>query len=81
MTATLEQAIRSQIVKRTGGRIQMLEVEVIGNRVVLRGCAPSHYLKQLALQGVLEVLDSSAAMRNELSVEVVGSPSKFELDE
>ena len=59
----------------------MLEVEVIGNRVVLRGCAPSYYLKQLALQGVLEVLDSSAAMRHELSVEVVVSPSEFELDE
>ena len=71
-----EQAIRHQILERTAGRIRTLEVEVIDNRIVIRGRAPSYYLKQLALQGVLDVLGSAGAMRIELNVEVVGSPSK-----
>jgi hypothetical protein len=29
--------IKNKIVQRTGGRIQKLEAEVIGNRVVIRG--------------------------------------------
>jgi hypothetical protein len=74
-SAALEQAIKCQIMKRTGGRIQMLEVEVIGDRVVLRGCSPSYYLKQLVLQGVLDVLGSAGAMRLEVNVAVAGGPS------
>jgi hypothetical protein len=74
----LEQAIKRRIEHRTGGRIQMLEVEVVGDRVIVRGRASCYYLKQLALRGVLDVIDVAGAMRIELNVNVVGSPSKSE---
>ena len=70
--SALEQAIKRQIVQRTGARIQGLEVEVTDGRVVVYGCVLCFYLKQLALQGVLDVLGSNAAMGIELNVEVVG---------
>jgi hypothetical protein len=35
----LELAIMRQIVHRTGGRIHMLEVEMLDDTVVIRGCA------------------------------------------
>jgi hypothetical protein len=71
--AALEQAIKRQIVQRTGARIQGLEVAVTDDRVIVYGCVVCYYLKQLTLQGVLDVLGSNAAMGIELNVEVVGS--------
>jgi hypothetical protein len=70
--SALEQAIKCQILQRTGARIQGLEVEVTDARVVVHGCVLCFYLKQLALQGVFDVLGSTAAMGIELNVEVVG---------
>jgi hypothetical protein len=70
----LERAIERQLVQRTWGRIRALEVEVIDNRVVVHGRAPSYYVKQLALQGVLDVIESAGAMRIELNIQV-GGPS------
>jgi hypothetical protein len=72
-----EQTIKHRISQRTGGRIQELEVAMSGNRVVVRGVAPCFYLKQLALQGVLDVLGSPGIARIELDIEV-RSPSKSE---
>ena len=72
-SADREQRIKRQIVQRTWGRIQMLEVEVTDDRVVVRGCVPCYYLKQLAIQGALDVLGSAPAMRIQPNVEVVGS--------
>jgi hypothetical protein len=69
-----EQTIIDRIVQRTAGRIRFLQVEAIDNRVVIRGCAPSYYLKQLALRGARDVLGSAAAIRIELNVEVSGAP-------
>ncbi len=60
-SAELEQAIKHRIVQRTGGQIRMLKVEVIGNRVVISGCASCYHLKQLALQGVLDVMGAAGA--------------------
>ena len=74
----LEQPIKYRIVQRTARRIQRLEVEVIDKRIVIRGRAPSYYLKQLALQGVLDVLDSEGATSIEINVEVLASPSEPE---
>jgi hypothetical protein len=39
------------------------------------GRAPSYYVEQLALQGVLDVIESAGAMRTELNIQV-GSPPK-----
>jgi hypothetical protein len=60
-TPALEQAIKRQIVQRTGARIQGLEIEVTDGRVVVYGCVLCFHRKQLALQGVLDVLGSNAA--------------------
>ena len=66
----LEKAILHQIVQRTDARIQMLEVEMVDNVVIIRGYAPCYYVKQLALQGVFDVLGSSRTSRVELNVYV-----------
>jgi hypothetical protein len=70
----LERAIERQIVQRTWGRIQALQVEVTDNRVIIRGRAPSYYVGQLALQGVLDLIDPAGAFRVELNVQVVSPP-------
>jgi hypothetical protein len=49
---------------------------VIGDKVVVRGSAPSYYLKQLALRGVLDVLGSTGAACIELNVEVDNGPAR-----
>jgi hypothetical protein len=72
-SAECEETIKRRIVEQTGGRIRLLRVEIIGNRVVIGGSAPSYYIKQLALRGVRDVL-GSAANRIELNVEVSGNP-------
>ena len=66
----LEKAIMHRIVQRTGARIKMLEVEMVDNVVIIRGYAPCYYVKQLALQGVFDVLGSSRTSRVELNVYV-----------
>jgi hypothetical protein len=66
----LANTILHQIVQRTGARIQMLEVEIVDDVVTIRGHAPSYYVNQLALQGVLDVLGSCCTSRVELNVYV-----------
>jgi hypothetical protein len=67
----LERVIEDGIAQRTKVRIQTLQVEVIGDRVVIRGCVPSYYMKQLVLQGVLDVVDSARATQLELNIQVM----------
>jgi hypothetical protein len=69
----LESAILRQIVQRTGGRIQMLEVEMLNDLVVVRGCVPSYHVKQPVLQGVPDVIGSARATGVELNLQVLGS--------
>jgi len=54
--AHLELELVRQVQTRTGRRIRDLAVELSPERVILRGCAATYYLKQLAQQGVREVL-------------------------
>jgi hypothetical protein len=70
----LERAIERQIVQRTCGRIRSLKVEVTNNRVIVHGRAPSYYVEQLALHGVLDLVESAGAFGIELNVQVVSSP-------
>jgi len=49
--------LERQIVQRTLGRVRDLHVETQDNRVVVRGFTPSYFVKQLAIQASLEVLD------------------------
>jgi hypothetical protein len=73
-SAGLERAIKDRILQRTRGRVQGLKVEALGRGVVIRGRAPCYYVKQLALQGALDVLGKAGAMRIELNVEVADRP-------
>jgi hypothetical protein len=70
----LERAIERQVMQRTWGRIQALEVKVSHNLVIVRGRAPSYYVEQLALQAVLDVIESGGAIRIELNIQVGGPP-------
>ena len=67
-SAELEQAIERQIVQRTWGRIHRLQVDVIDGRVVVHGYTQSYYSKQLALEGVRDVIGDSTPV--ELDVQV-----------
>jgi hypothetical protein len=71
-SAELAQAIERQIVQRTWGRIHRLQVEVIDDRVVVHGCTQTYYSKQLALEGVLDVIDDLT--RVELDIHVATVP-------
>ena len=66
----LERAITRAVAQRTGGRIRGLAVTVSKGRVQLNGRVAWFHLKQLALQGILDVIGSVAAMRIDLDIEV-----------
>lgn len=69
-TAELARTIESQIDLRTWRRIHRLRVDVAEDRVVVHGRAASHYIKQLALVAVLEVLGSPSLAETELDIQV-----------
>jgi hypothetical protein len=66
----LEGIIERQIAQRTWGRVRQLRVDVTPDRIVVHGYTSSYYVKQMALEGVLDVLRSGNAMPVELDVEV-----------
>ena len=66
----LELALVRQVQTRTGRRIRDLAVELLPEGVILRGYAATYYLKQLAQQGVREVLPH---VRLENAITVYGS--------
>jgi hypothetical protein len=76
----LESAIERGIAQRTGGRIRLPRVEVFADRIVIRGCAPCHHVRQLALQRVLDVRGTASEMRIDLNVAVVRPPSTSATD-
>jgi hypothetical protein len=49
-------------------------VRVSHDLVIVRGRAPSYYVEQLALQGVLDLVEASGAMRIQLNIQVGGPP-------
>jgi hypothetical protein len=70
----LEQAVKHRIVDRTGGRIRALAIDLTDRELVVRGTAPCYYVKQLALQGVLEVLQSDQETKVRFNFQVVVCP-------
>src|SRR5262245_60718882 len=82
----LEDAIRHRIHERTAGQIQSLDVEVTGNRIIIRGTASCFYHKQLAVRGALDAISSPNEFQIELNVDVdtgsrgipVGAASRFD---
>ena len=71
----LGRAIERQVMQRTWGRIQALDVKVSHDLVIVRGRAPSYYVKQLALQGVLDVTEPAGETRIELNIQVASPRS------
>ena len=71
--AELEQAIERQILQRTWGRIHRLQVEVIGERVIIHGCTQSYHSKQLALEAVLDVIGAAGPAQVDLEIHVAGN--------
>ena len=65
-----ELAIREKILQRTCGRIQALEVEVSESVVTIHGNVVCFHLKQLALQGALDVIGAATNYGIELNIRV-----------
>lgn len=53
---TLMEQVETRVRQSTHGRIRNLLVEEVQGRLVIRGQAPCHHTKQLALHGALELL-------------------------
>jgi hypothetical protein len=66
-TARLRQELARKVRERTGQRVRDLTIEVGSNGIVLHGHSPSYYVKQLAQQGVWELLPG-VGLRNAIVV-------------
>jgi hypothetical protein len=55
-TSQLRLDLESRVLSRTGRRVRDLAVELAAESVVLRGTATTYHVKQLAQQGVRDVL-------------------------
>jgi hypothetical protein len=47
------------IEQRTGGRVRGLRVESVGERIVVHGVAGSYHVRQLAINAILEALETT----------------------
>jgi len=56
----LVEALERQIRRRTQGRLDRLRIEQAVGRIIVRGRASSHHVKQLALLAIGEVIDPRA---------------------
>jgi hypothetical protein len=70
-TPELEVSIRRAIARRTRTGAQALAIELVGNRIVVSGPVPSYHLKQLVLQGVIDVIGGEGAARIDLQLQVI----------
>lgn len=62
--------VERHIEMRTSGRVRQVRVETGEDRIVVRGTAPSYYLKQLVMQAVLESMPESKCLPVRLDMEV-----------
>lgn len=66
----LEKSIERQIVLGTWGRIHNLTVQVSDDAILIRGRAPSHYIKQLVLHATYSVIGFDCSMRVDFDIHV-----------
>jgi hypothetical protein len=52
----LQEQLEHQVLARTGRRVRNLAIELRPERVVLRGLAATYHIKQLAQQGIRDLL-------------------------
>jgi len=74
----LSQAIERSIEQRTCRRVHDLHVQVSDNRVLVDGATESYYIKQLAIQGVFEILRSADGTEVTVNIQVISSPFRPE---
>ena len=55
-TVELQNELKQCVLHRTGRRVRDLDIELDAERIVLKGCASSYHIKQLAQQGIQERL-------------------------
>jgi hypothetical protein len=63
--------VEKQISQRTLGQVHNLQIEARDNRVVVRGCTPSYFVKQLAIHAALEVLEKQAPLELDMQLRVL----------
>jgi hypothetical protein len=66
--AELQHELEYQVQSRTGRRVRNLAIELRAERVVLHGRASTYYVKQLAQQGIRELLPH-VSLENAITVE------------
>lgn len=75
----LKKTLERQIVLGTWGRIHNLGVRIEKNRIVVTGRTPSHYIKQLALQSVFDVVGRTETTEVQCDITVgSGDPVKLQ---
>jgi hypothetical protein len=67
-TVSLQQELEQHVLARTGRRVRNLAIELEAERVVLRGCAASYHIKQLAQHGIRDILPQ-VCLENAIVVE------------
>jgi hypothetical protein len=68
--AALERVLEHRIAQRTWGRIRQLRVEMTSSRVTVHGFTPLYYIKQLALQVVLDTLGAGDSRTVEIDIQL-----------
>lgn len=66
--------LECSIAMRTGGRVYDLRVETVDGRVIVRGRAESHHVKQLALAAVLEAFEASETQAERVELDINVAP-------
>jgi hypothetical protein len=69
----LPHALERHIARRTWGRLRRVVIEVTEGRVTVRGCAPSYYVKQLAIQACLEATEAAPPPRLDVDIVVTAA--------
>jgi hypothetical protein len=66
----LERRIEQLIGQRTFGRVRQLRVARGQGRLIVKGCCPTYYVKQLAIVTALEVLAGDGSLGVEVDIQV-----------
>lgn len=68
--------LERQVRLRTSGRIRDLQIDCLDNLVTVRGWTTSYYVKQLAIQALLEAVGDSE-WKPHVDIDVVSAPMSF----
>jgi hypothetical protein len=74
--AEFVQIVEREIVQRTWGRVHCLQIEVSGDRLQVHGYTPTYYVKQLAIQAVLEKQESFGSPPVDVDIQVGGGETR-----